>query len=632
METLCAGRLGALLTLVWVWSSPGDSQRVEMPRRELEVTRGQMVLLQAWYSPTSSIDRNAVIWNFMANDSKQIITYTSGEIGISHEFRKRVGFAMPMPSTNLSIYINNTQESDTGRYLCNVIIPGAPGLSGELRLNVKVPPSPPVCSMAGRPLLKGNVTLSCKSSSGKPTPQYKWTRVAPVSEVYFSPMQNERQGTLRLNNLTKSMSGKYVCRASNTAGAESCFINLEVSAPTSAGVIAGAAVGSVVGLVAIVLFLVFILRRRRDTEEEIANEIKEDAQAPKRVSWAKSGTGSDIISKNGTLSSIATSPPPHESMDQLHHHNHHLQQPPGNHYSYAPPREMISDPAVLAGYRLRPGQPNPLHGLPGYNVSGSPLPSHGSPPLGHAHPSRGTHTHAHTLSHTPRPVSASSSRHITANGPANQMRRTSVADLPLTGHPIIANGPVHTSSPRPITANGPVHASSPRPITANGPVHTSSPRPITANGPVYTTSPRQITANGPVHTPSPRPISVNSQIYTTSPQPITANGPVHASSPRPITANGPVHASSSRPVSASSSRPVSANGPVHASSPRPKSVSSPTPDPLHRTDGAEPQAAPQTTTHPQSQTLPPGITIATLSRVGAVPVMVPSQSQAGSLV
>lgn len=42
-----------------------------------------------------------------------------------------------MPSTNLSIYINNTQESDSGRYLCNVIIPGAPGLSGELQLNVK---------------------------------------------------------------------------------------------------------------------------------------------------------------------------------------------------------------------------------------------------------------------------------------------------------------------------------------------------------------------------------------------------------------------------------------------------------------------------------------------------------------
>lgn len=40
---------------------------------------------------------------------------------------------------------------------------------------------------------------------------------------------DERQGTLRLSNLTKSMSGKYICRASNTAGTDSCHINLEVS-------------------------------------------------------------------------------------------------------------------------------------------------------------------------------------------------------------------------------------------------------------------------------------------------------------------------------------------------------------------------------------------------------------------
>lgn len=42
-------------------------------------------------------------------------------------------------------------------------------------------------------------------------------------------LSDERQGTLRLSNLTKSMSGKYVCKASNTAGSDSCHINLEVS-------------------------------------------------------------------------------------------------------------------------------------------------------------------------------------------------------------------------------------------------------------------------------------------------------------------------------------------------------------------------------------------------------------------
>lgn len=50
----------------------GDSQRVEMPRMDVEVIKGQMVVLEAWYTPTSVIEKNAVIWNFMASDSKQV--------------------------------------------------------------------------------------------------------------------------------------------------------------------------------------------------------------------------------------------------------------------------------------------------------------------------------------------------------------------------------------------------------------------------------------------------------------------------------------------------------------------------------------------------------------------------------
>uniref|UniRef100_A0A8C1AQJ4 Endothelial cell adhesion molecule b n=3 Tax=Cyprinus carpio TaxID=7962 RepID=A0A8C1AQJ4_CYPCA len=392
MEKLMDWRPPTFLLLTLLWALPGDSQRVEMPRKDMEVVMGQMVVLEAWYTPTTSIEKNAVIWTFMANHSKQVISYFSGQIGIgSTDFRRRVGFAVSMPSANLSIYINNTQESDSGRYHCHVIIPGAPGLSGEVDLNVKVPPSTPVCSMTGNPVLSGNVTLSCKSSYGKPVPQYKWTKAAPLSEVFFSPMQkwrscpqpvlvlgylDERQGTLRLSNLTKSMSGKYVCRASNTAGTDSCHINLEVSTPNNAWVIAGATVGSVVGLMALVLFLIFILRRNRDTEEEIANEIKEDAQAPKRVSWAKSGTGSDIISKNGTLSSIATSPPAQDPQHPLQ--NSHYPYPPGA----LDTASILTTSGSTTTSRLRPGERNPLHGLPGYN---------GSSTLNHKH-----HHHHHT--------------------------------------------------------------------------------------------------------------------------------------------------------------------------------------------------------------------------------------------
>ncbi|XP_051933482.1 endothelial cell-selective adhesion molecule isoform X2 [Hippocampus zosterae] len=366
-------RLRALM-IIW-WIVQGDSQKVEIPREEMEVVKGQMVVLQAWYSPSSDISKNTVIWHFIGNESKQVINFSSGEVGHGqNDFSKRAGFSAAMPSANLSIFINNTQESDSGPYVCDVIIPGGTGISGQMRLNVKVPPAPPVCTMTGEPIVNGNVTLSCKSAHGKPVPQYKWTKTAPMQEVFFSPMQNERQGTLRLSNLTKSMSGKYICRASNTAGSDSCSINLEVITSSNAGIITAATLGSMVGLVAMVLFLIFVLRRRRDTEEETANEIKEDAQAPKRVSWAKSNTGSDIVSKNGTLSSIATSPRPGD-----HHQQHHHHRQPAFHYPYSPSSTTDAG-SVINAYQLRPGEANTLRGLPGYNAVGTPSRKHKRPP------------------------------------------------------------------------------------------------------------------------------------------------------------------------------------------------------------------------------------------------------------
>lgn len=50
------------------------------------------------------------------------------------------------------------------------------------------------------------------------------TRGPPCSLL----LVDEKTGTLKLNNLSSNMSGKYVCTASNTAGSESCFINLEI--------------------------------------------------------------------------------------------------------------------------------------------------------------------------------------------------------------------------------------------------------------------------------------------------------------------------------------------------------------------------------------------------------------------
>lgn len=94
---------------------------------------------------------------------------------------------------------------------------------------------------------------------------------------------------------------------------------------------------------------------------------REDAQAPKRVSWAKSNTGSDNVSKNGTLSSIATSP---RSQDPRQ---------PDFRYPYSP-MSASDTGSVIHAYHLRPGEANSLQGLPGYNIGGTPTRKHRRPP------------------------------------------------------------------------------------------------------------------------------------------------------------------------------------------------------------------------------------------------------------
>ncbi|KAF5921424.1 hypothetical protein HPG69_019475, partial [Diceros bicornis minor] len=110
------------------------------------------------------------------------------------------------------------------------------------------------------------------------------------------------RGSLNLTNLSTSMSGVYICRAQNKVGIAQCNVTLEVSTGPGAAVVAGAVVGTLVGL-GLLAGLVLLYQRRGKALEEAANDIKEDAIAPRTLPWPK---GSDTISKNGTLSSVTS--------------------------------------------------------------------------------------------------------------------------------------------------------------------------------------------------------------------------------------------------------------------------------------------------------------------------------------
>ncbi|XP_060160484.1 endothelial cell-selective adhesion molecule isoform X2 [Globicephala melas] len=215
-----------------------------------------------------------------------------------------IWFLLEGKNMNMS---QDLQEKDSGPYLCSVNLQDSQGTvrghsSKTLELNVLVPPAPPSCRLRGVPHVGTNVTLSCQSPRSKPAAQYQWVRSPPSSQVFFAPVLDAIHGSLNLKNLSTSMSGVYICKAHNEVGSAQCNVTLKVSTGPEATVVAGAVVGTVVGL-GLLVGLVLLYQRRGKALEEPANDIKEDAIAPRTLPWPK---GSDTISKNGTLSSVTS--------------------------------------------------------------------------------------------------------------------------------------------------------------------------------------------------------------------------------------------------------------------------------------------------------------------------------------
>ncbi|XP_012607969.1 endothelial cell-selective adhesion molecule [Microcebus murinus] len=285
----------------------------------LQAVEGAEVVLPVWYTlqgEESSVQRWKVflIWLFK-QEGKEQIQVLSDFSGNTTSKNPRVSLLYPKPSWNVSLHLQGLRETDTGSYSCSVNVLDSQDVVRDsgvktLELNVLVPPAPPSCRLLGVPRVGTNVTLSCQSPRSKPAAQYQWERPPPSPQVFFAPALDATRGSLRLTNLSTSMSGVYVCKVHNMVGSARCNVTLEVSTGPRAAVVAGAVVGILIGL-GLLAGLVLLYQRWGKSLEEPANDIKEDAIAPRTLPWPK---GSDTISKNGTLSSVTSAralrPPP----------------------------------------------------------------------------------------------------------------------------------------------------------------------------------------------------------------------------------------------------------------------------------------------------------------------------------
>ncbi|XP_012910446.1 endothelial cell-selective adhesion molecule isoform X2 [Mustela putorius furo] len=333
-------------------ASPSQAQlelHVPSGLTRLKAVEGSEVVLPAWYTVQG-----------------QVLAYISG----TTSSKNGVSLVYAMPSQNVSLRLQDLQEKDSGSYRCSVNVQDHQGIkrshsSKTLELSVLVPPAPPSCGLLGVPRVGTNVTLSCQSLRSKPAAQYQWERAPPSAQVFFAPALDAIRGSLSLTNLSSPMSGVYICRAHNEVGSAQCNVTLEVSTGPGPTVVAGAVVGTLVGL-GLLAGLVLLYQRRSKALEEPANDIKEDATAPRTLPWPK---GSDTISKNGTLSSVTSA--------------RALRHPQG------PPRPGALTPTLSLSSQVLPSprlprtdgaQPQPISPSPG-GVSSSALSRMGAVPV-----------------------------------------------------------------------------------------------------------------------------------------------------------------------------------------------------------------------------------------------------------
>ncbi|XP_033028403.1 endothelial cell-selective adhesion molecule [Lacerta agilis] len=264
--------------------------QVQVGTKSVVVIQGQRAILPVWYTPEST-EQPFVTWHLeRPHKHSQVAMEAAAARRWSAHAR----------------HFAQTHSIATSQ--CNITTPcpqGVPPFAAPGSEEASSAPAHSVCMGAcmGSRVCTVRSDAVRVSPGGSPCPSV--FRPGLVSVVIFA---DRKRGILRLNNLTAGMSGTYFCNASSDAGSSSCTIALEVYPPINGAMVAGAVIGALIGLGLIILFplqMLFYRRKKKEAQEEMANEIKEDAVAPKTLSWAKS-PGSDIVSKNGTLSSMNT--------------------------------------------------------------------------------------------------------------------------------------------------------------------------------------------------------------------------------------------------------------------------------------------------------------------------------------
>ncbi|XP_073673446.1 V-set and immunoglobulin domain-containing protein 2-like [Garra rufa] len=172
-------------------------------------------------------------WRYAAPGTPAVqakrVLYYNGRLYWVDSWEGRMALVQNPPVLGIaSIRITSAEISDAALYICEVTNPSSG--HGLVNLTVLVPPSVPVCQLHGNTNKGNDVTLSCHSSQGLPTPIYSWDREQNAARLLpDSFVEDQHTGSLMLHNLSDAFAGTYTCKASNELVQAACSVTLRVT-------------------------------------------------------------------------------------------------------------------------------------------------------------------------------------------------------------------------------------------------------------------------------------------------------------------------------------------------------------------------------------------------------------------
>uniref|UniRef100_UPI0037E7EAB1 cell surface A33 antigen n=1 Tax=Semicossyphus pulcher TaxID=241346 RepID=UPI0037E7EAB1 len=274
---------GKLFLIVTVLSCCSGVQ-VSITKEQYEVAKGGDITLTCSFTPASSDFKNLVLrWEANPDQAgdpmKSVASYfLNSPVDIAPAYEGRATMDVDIIKRASTLHLKKVTMQDSRLFQCSVLIPnddeGTPAATTTLL--VLVPPSPPICRIQGTAEFGHNISITCMSEEGSPQPSYKW-KGHSVENIPrpFPPKSTEKDGILSLFNISKEMSGFYVCSSTNRIGSANCNLTLAVMPGSmnmgSTAVIIGGVLAGVLFL-GIVIFCCCRKKGKNDEQAEVSPE------------------------------------------------------------------------------------------------------------------------------------------------------------------------------------------------------------------------------------------------------------------------------------------------------------------------------------------------------------------------